>query len=193
MPCAGGLPRGCFWAESVSRLVALWQATTRCLELESSAGRSFILKPHYQSLTLSAAVGRLSHDPIRDLRASRFNPILFETTPASCGIIRVTSPESSSRRGRNTGEANDPSPARWVVNQLRWKCHLLSLLRIQHPDCELCNARETCGDELRKRLEELNWRTPPHSLNKGVFDSKPGEVAASPPLSLKAEQQKKIA
>jgi hypothetical protein len=52
---------------------------------------------------------------------------------------------------------------------------------------------------MRKRLEELNWRTQPHPLNDGdhelvvgVFDSKPGEVVASPPISL-AQQQKKIA
>ncbi len=45
---------------------------------------------------------------------------------------------------------------------------------------------------MRKRLEELNWRTQPHSLNKGVFDSKPGEVVANSPISL-ARHQKKIA
>jgi hypothetical protein len=85
------------------------------------------------------------------------------------------------------------------VNLRPRMCYLLSLLRIHRPDCELCNARETCGDEMRKRLEELNWRTQPRSLNDGdygevveVCDSKPGEVAASPPISLKA-QQKKIA
>ena len=77
------------------------------------------------------------------------------------------------------------------MNRLRWKCFLLSLLRIQHTDCELCNPRETCGDELRKRLEELNWRTQPRSPNNGdraavvkVFDSNPCEVGASPPISL---------
>jgi len=85
------------------------------------------------------------------------------------------------------------------VNQLRWKCYLLSLLRIQHPDCDHCNARETCGEEMRKRLEELNWRTQPHSHNNGDygeavggFDSKPGE-GISTPVSLKAQQKKKIA
>jgi len=79
-------------------------------------------------------------------------------------------------------------------------CYLLSLLRIHSPDCEHCNAHETRGDEMRQRLEELNWRTRPHSLNKaghgeivGVFDSKPGEVVASPPILLKEHQQKKIA
>ena len=48
-------------------------------------------------------------------------------------------------------------------------CYLLSLLRIHSPDCEHCNARETRGDEMRKRLEELSWRTQPRSrsLKKG--------------------------
>ena len=71
------------------------------------------------------------------------------------------------------------------------KCYLLSLLRIQHPDCELCNAREKYGEAMRRRLEELNWRTQPRSLNDGVFDSKPGEVI-SPPVSM-AQQEKEIA
>ena len=51
---------------------------------------------------------------------------------------------------------------------------------------------------MRRRLEELNWRTQPRSLNNGdheevvkVFDSKPAEVVASPPISL--AQQKKTA
>ncbi len=80
------------------------------------------------------------------------------------------------------------------------RCYLLSLLRIHSPDCAHCNARETSGDEMRKRLEELSWRTQPRSLNNGdhgevvgVFDSKPGEAVASSPISLKAHQQKKIA
>lgn len=82
------------------------------------------------------------------------------------------------------------------MNQLGWKCYLLSLLRIQHPGCELCNPREKYGEEMRKRLEELNWRTQPRSHGDHeevvkVFDSKPGEVI-SPPISL-AQQQKKIA
>jgi hypothetical protein len=80
---------------------------------------------------------------------------------------------------------------------VKLRCYLLSLLRIHHPDCEHCNARETCGYEMRKRLEELNWRTEPHSLNHGdneevveVFDSKLGEVVARMPISL-AHQGKK--
>jgi hypothetical protein len=53
---------------------------------------------------------------------------------------------------------------------------------------------------MRRRLEELNWRTQPRSLNNGdhevvveAFDSKPAEVVASPPISLKARRRKKIA
>jgi len=82
---------------------------------------------------------------------------------------------------------------------VKLRCYLLSLLRIHRPDCELCSAREKYGVEMQKRLEELNWRTQPRSLNKGddgevvkVFDPKPGEVVASPPISL-AQQRKKIA
>ena len=69
---------------------------------------------------------------------------------------------------------------------MKLRCYLLSLLRIHRSDCEHCNVRETCGYEMRKRLEELNWRTQPYSPNNGdhgevleVFDSKPGEVVAS--------------
>jgi hypothetical protein len=79
-------------------------------------------------------------------------------------------------------------------------CYLLSLVRLHSPDCERCNAQEARGDEMRRRLEELNWQTQPRSFNNGghgeivrVFDSKPGEVVASPPISLKAQQQKEIA
>jgi hypothetical protein len=80
------------------------------------------------------------------------------------------------------------------------KCYLLSLLRIQHPDCELCNAREKYGEEMRRRLEELNWRTQPRSLASGdhdevvgVFDSEPAGVLASPAVSLKVQQENKVA
>jgi hypothetical protein len=80
---------------------------------------------------------------------------------------------------------------------VKLRCYLLSLLRIHHPDCEHCNVRETCGHEMRKRLEELNWRTQPYSPNNGdhgevveVFDSKPSEVVARMPISL-AHQRKK--
>ena len=48
---------------------------------------------------------------------------------------------------------------------------------------------------MRRRLEELSWRVQPRSLNnadKLVFDSEPGEVVGSPPMSL-AQKQKKIA
>jgi hypothetical protein len=45
------------------------------------------------------------------------------------------------------------------MNFRRRICYLLALLRIHSPDCEHCNARETSGDEIRKRLEELAWRT----------------------------------
>jgi len=93
-------------------------------------------------------------------------------------------------------EAKGLNTARSVVNL---KCYLLSLLRIHRPDCELCNAREEYGVELRKRLEELSWRTRARSLNNeehdevvGVLDSNPAEDLARPPISL-AQPRKKIA
>jgi hypothetical protein len=50
---------------------------------------------------------------------------------------------------------------------------------------------------MRERLAELNWRTQPNLVKKGVhgevvpdFDSKPGEVVARPPGS-SAQQMKK--
>jgi len=73
---------------------------------------------------------------------------------------------------------------------VKLRCYVLSLLRFHRPDCEHCKAREECGFEMRKRLEELHWRTQPNLLNNGnhgvlvEVDSKPGEVAASPPISL---------
>jgi positive regulator of sigma E activity len=51
---------------------------------------------------------------------------------------------------------------------MKLRCYLLSLLRIHRSDCQYCNARETCGDEMRKRLEELNWPTHLHSLSNGI-------------------------
>lgn len=37
-------------------------------------------------------------------------------------------------------------------------CYILSLLRIHSPACEHCMAVKKRGDELRKRLEELDGR-----------------------------------
>ena len=80
---------------------------------------------------------------------------------------------------------------------MRLRCCLESLLRIHGPNCEHCNTPETWGREIRKRLEELNSRTQPHSLNsedheevERIFDSKAVEGVASPPISL--ARQKKI-
>ncbi len=79
---------------------------------------------------------------------------------------------------------------------MKLKCYLLSLLRIHRPDCEHCKAREKCGVEMRERLEELNGRTQPYSLNNGdhaevaqVFDSKSAEVAFLP-ISLEQQEKK---
>lgn len=71
---------------------------------------------------------------------------------------------------------------------MKLRCSLLSLLRIHHSDCEHC-AREKHGFEMRKRLEELNWRTQVNSPEiVAVFDSEPGEVIALP-VSWKAKKK----
>ena len=81
---------------------------------------------------------------------------------------------------------------------MKLRCYLLSLLRIHRPYCGRCNAREIYGDEMRKRLAELNWRTQPNLLKKEVhgeivevFDSYPREVAATLPISL-VQRVKKV-
>lgn len=71
---------------------------------------------------------------------------------------------------------------------MKLRCYLLSFLRIHHPDCEHCKAREKCGLQMRERLEELKWRTElPNIEDHGeavrVFDSMP-EVVASSAISL---------
>jgi hypothetical protein len=82
---------------------------------------------------------------------------------------------------------------------VKLRCYLLSLLKIHGSDCAHCKAGEKCGLEMRERLEELSGRTQPRSLNNGdhgeavkVFDSEPGELVASPPISL-AQQHQEIA
>lgn len=69
---------------------------------------------------------------------------------------------------------------------MKLRCYLSSLLKIHRPDCEHC-ARETSGEVMRKRLEELRWRE--HSPEMvGVFDSHPGEVITLP-VSLKGRKK----
>jgi hypothetical protein len=109
-----------------------------------------------------------------------------ETTPASCGIIRLASPEEQYPPWmQHPREANDPT--REVV--VTAKCYLLSLLKIHRPDCADCKALEKCGLEMRERLEELNWRAQHYSLYREpdgevveVFNSMPGEVVVNPPV-----------
>ena len=73
------------------------------------------------------------------------------------------------------------------------RCYLESLLRIHRPDCEHCNPHETWGPEIRKRLEELNSRTQPHSPDSDheevvrAVAPKPPEVVA--PSSLAREKK----
>jgi hypothetical protein len=72
---------------------------------------------------------------------------------------------------------------------VKLRCHLLSLLKAHPPDCQYC-AREKYGIEMRKRLEELNWRTQPHSpINANreqiarALDSKQDEVVSGKPAA----------
>ena len=124
------------------------------------------------------------------LRTSTFHPILLKPTPSSCGIIRRASSEEQFSPVRcSTREANELYPPRFVVNL---RCRLLSLLRIHSPNCEVCNAREEYGLGMRRRLEELNWRRQPHSLNHGdhgEVGSEPSEVITTP-ISWKAQKKK---
>jgi hypothetical protein len=53
-------------------------------------------------------------------------------------------------------------------------CCLLALLRIHNPDCEHCNARATGGNEMLKRLEDLNGRT---QLSSSLHNGNQGDVA----------------
>ncbi len=72
---------------------------------------------------------------------------------------------------------------------MKLRCYLLSLLKIHQSDCKHCVARKRYGIEMRKRLEELGWRTQPCSPEVvGVFDSQPGEIITLP-LSLKARRR----
>ena len=81
---------------------------------------------------------------------------------------------------------------------MKLRCYVLSFLRMHRSDCETCAARETTGDEMRRRLDELNWRTQPPALNQGnrgkalgLVDSKHDGGAAKPPVSLKARRKKR--
>jgi len=74
-----------------------------------------------------------------------------------------------------------------VVNLRPRICYLLSLLRIHSPDCKHCMAQLTCGNELRRRLEELNGEAQPvqfESLRHGV------EMALAVMPSMEADRRK---
>jgi hypothetical protein len=51
-------------------------------------------------------------------------------------------------------------------------CYVLSLLRSHNPDCKHCAAHLICGNELRKRLEELN--EPMQAISESVFQEAGG-------------------
>ena len=75
--------------------------------------------------------------------------------------------EQFPQRDAAPSEANDPNPARWVMDLRGRICYLLSILRIHSPDCEHCYVHEMRWGEMRNRLEELSWRTQPYALQKG--------------------------
>src|SRR5271169_575589 len=95
----------------------------------------------------------------------------------SCSLVRLSAHPQFSENTDNVRRhyCCGAGVVQFVVNL---RCRLLSLLRIHSPNCEVCIARERYGLEMRKRLEELNWRTLPHSPADGdqreiaeVFDS----------------------
>jgi hypothetical protein len=65
-------------------------------------------------------------------------------------------------------------------------CYLLARLRIHSPDCEHCSARQACGSDLLKRLEELNWRTPNPGQVVHLPDSKVAKEKADRETKLSA-------
>jgi hypothetical protein len=101
-----------------------------------------------------------------------------------CGIRIFSLTRSCSRNGgrqcvelrEQVSKERGPKKLLPLIQNLRPRvCYVLSLLRIHSPDCEHCMARLTCGDELRKRLEQLSGRRPPRSRETGDD----GEAAAN--------------
>jgi hypothetical protein len=141
---------------------------------------------------LSPSLSRFEHQGYTKVRDRDVKPNFLESTTTSCGIIHHASSKNSSRHlSAARPEANELYPPRFFVNL---RCRLLSLLKIHRPDCEVCNAREEYGVEMRKRLEELGWGTQSHSSKElmGVFDSEPREVVSTP-VSFEAQKRKKTA
>ena len=68
---------------------------------------------------------------------------------------------------------------------MKLRCCLSSLLRIHHPDCQYCKARESYGIKMRKRLAEFGWGTEPCLPE---LNSQPAEVIILP-VSLKARKR----
>jgi len=90
-------------------------------------------------------------------------------------LLSLTTGFSNERAGKNAGwnlatifKSRDSKKLPVLIQNFRPRiCYVLSLLRIHSPDCEHCMARQTCGDELRKRLEELDGRKQPSSHENG--------------------------
>lgn len=80
---------------------------------------------------------------------------------------------------------------------MKLRCSLLSFLKLHQPDCNLRAARETCGLDMRRRLEELNSRTSPNSRRREahgevatVLALKPREIIQNSSVSLPREVKK---
>ena len=70
---------------------------------------------------------------------------------------------------------------------VKLSCQLLSLLGMHSPHCAACNIQRANGENIRKRLEELNDQTQLHSSNVGDQAAK---IVRSP-IALKGKQRKK--
>ena len=66
---------------------------------------------------------------------------------------------------------------------------------MHQPDCKRCNTDTRDGDELRERLEELNWQTQPCQVNHDgrkfqVVNYKRRKGRGKPPVSVRAKRRK---
>jgi hypothetical protein len=63
---------------------------------------------------------------------------------------------SGEKKQRGMGQADSMRWFAFIQNLRPRICCVLALFRIHSSDCKQCSARLTCGEDLRKRLEELN-------------------------------------
>ena len=121
--------------------------------------------------------------------AIMWQAFVFGAIPTFLWHNLLASPKSSSRQMRAAPpEADDPQPARSVV---KLSCQLLSLLGMHSPHCVSCKAQLTYGEDISKRLEELNCWTQPHSPNVGNRADSNREEVVSAPIILRAQKRRK--